>query len=535
MSTTPTNTALGIRVDREAPGEPLVHHWSRVVGAGRAAEGLRAGWQEQLRTVVRDCGFEYVRFHGLFHDDMFVYTTDAEGRARYNFQYVDDLFDRLLDAGIRPFVELGFAPRDLARETSTVFWWQAHGAPPTDLTAWADLVRAIAAHWIERYGREEVRRWYFEVWNEPNLDMFFRGTKSEYFELYEATVRALREVDGELRVGGPATSSFVPDTRFAGETEDFTQHTVVLDADDLDALDWQPVWVADFLAHCHSAGLPVDFVSTHPYPTDWPLDGHGNRQQLSRGRDATPTDLATLRRLVERSPFPDAEIHLTEWSSSPSPRDHTHDHLQAATFVAMANAESTGLADSLAYWTFTDVFEEVGAGLAAFHGGFGMMTYQGIPKPTYHAYRMLHLLGDEVIGRGLGCLATRHRDSGGLAVLVYHYPPEATQSGPSAADPALAARTLATGTPRPLRVELTGLAPGAPVTVETLDREHGNARAAWEAMGAPASPSREQTVALRRAGAAVSVEIRHADDAGRLVYDSTLTPWSVVLLHQPLP
>jgi xylan 1,4-beta-xylosidase len=119
---------------------------------------------------------------------------------------------------------------------------------------------------VARYGLQEVRRWYFEVWNEPNLNPFFRGTKSEYFALYEATVRAIGDVDAGLRVGGPATSNFVPDGRFDGEREDKSQHAVVSGAADLNTLEWRPVWVEDFLAHCHDRGLPVDFVSCHPYP-----------------------------------------------------------------------------------------------------------------------------------------------------------------------------------------------------------------------------------------------------------------------------
>src|SRR5919202_246401 len=142
--------AIELTCDARTPDVALRHYWSTCVGAGRAAEGLRAGWQEQLRSAIEACGFSYVRFHGLFHDDMFVFRLDEDGRPVYNFQYVDDLFDRLLDAGIRPFVELGFSPGDLARKKSTIFWWGAHGAPPKDYALWAELVERTVRHWIER-------------------------------------------------------------------------------------------------------------------------------------------------------------------------------------------------------------------------------------------------------------------------------------------------------------------------------------------------------------------------------------------------
>ncbi|MER5201426.1 GH39 family glycosyl hydrolase [Streptomyces sp. NPDC002755] len=518
--------------DAGTSGSPLVHFWNLCVGAGRANEGLRAGWLEQLDAAVRSCGFRYVRFHGLLHDDMFVYR-EVDGSPVYNFQYVDELFDRLLDLGVRPFVELGFSPGDLAAERDTVFWWKANGSPPKDLAKWGALISALVRHWVDRYGIGEVRQWYFEVWNEPNLRPFFQGTRSEYFALYSATAAAVKSVDPSLRVGGPATSNFVPDARFAGETEDFGSHASTVTAPDLDALDWQPVWLAAFLEYCRSTGAPVDFVSAHPYPTDWALDDLGETVKLTRGVDATRQDIALLREMVDASPFPDAEIHLTEWSSSPSPRDHTHDHLQAATFVVKANLESAGLVDSLSYWTFTDVFEESGAGDTVFHGGFGMINFQGVPKPTFHAYRFLGSLGDELLAQEPGAVVTRHSVSGALTTLAYHYPAEVTTAPPASfGDRTNAEKTLATGSSRRLEVVLTGLSPRTAFTVETLDHEHGNTLALWRDMGSPDPLSREQTRQLTLRAGQLSLRTVLADAHGVLRLDEPMAPWSVVLIRQ---
>ncbi|GIH14306.1 GH39 family glycosyl hydrolase [Rugosimonospora africana] len=518
--------------DADAAGTVLRHYWSRVVGAGRANEGLRADWQRQLAEAHASCGFEYVRFHGLFHDDMFVYTQREDGSPVYNFQYVDALFDALLDLGVRPFVEFGFSPRPLARETGTVFWWGAHGAPPTDLDRWAGLIDRIVRHWIGRYGREEVRRWYFEVWNEPNLRGFFRGTRGEYFELYRATARAVKAVDAGLRVGGPATSNFVPDPRFDGETEDFARQTRVR-GDQIDTLAWRPVWVEQFLGFCQREGLPVDFVSTHPYPTDWALDEHGQGEKLTRGVDATPTDLAVLRDLLAAGPFPDAEIHLTEWSSSSSPRDHAHDTLPAATYVTRSVLHSLDTVDSLAYWTFTDVFEEGGAGDELFHGGFGMLTLPGIPKPTFHAYRMLHALGDRLLARTDGAVITRDSASGRISALAYHYPAEEPRTVPASLDGRDVARsTQAKGSPRHLCLTVAGMAPGTRLELEVLDADHGDAIGAWRAMGEPGEPTREQLAELDRRARATGVSTITVGADGCLRLDRELSPWSVLLLRQ---
>jgi xylan 1,4-beta-xylosidase len=523
---------IELRADRAKPGVALTHFWNKCVGAGRAAEGLRAGWQEQLRKAHAECGFQYLRFHGLFHDDMFVYR-EVDGQPVYNFQYVDELFDRLLEIGVRPFVEFGFCPGDLASLQGTVFWWKGHGSPPKDYDRWAELVERTVRHWIGRYGLEQVCQWYFEVWNEPNLRPFFTGTKSQYFQLYAVTARALKAIDPRLRVGGPATSNFVPDARFDGETEDLAGHDMVLEAQDLDALDWKPVWMESFLDFCRAQALPVDFVSCHPYPTDWALDEHGQGRKSTRGVDATPRDLARLREMVAASPYPQAEIHLTEWNSSSSPRDFAHDFLPAATFVVRTHLAALGTVDSLAYWTFTDVFEENGAGDTIFHGGFGLINLQGIVKPTFHAYRFLAALGDELLHRGPAGVITRHSATGKLAALAFHYPPEMPLSVPASFDtPDMARATLALGQPEELAVEWTGLAPFAPVRVETLDRRHGDAQAVWQAMGQPESPTREQTQGLRDGAENTCKELLQADGEGRFLLRRRIEPWSVVLVRQ---
>ena len=515
-------------------GRTLNHYWSECVGAGRACEGLRAAWQDQLRTVVKDCGFRYLRFHGLFHDDMFVYR-EVDGRVTYNFQYVDELFDKLLEIGIRPFVEFGFCPGDLATEQGTVFWWKANGAPPKDFGKWAELIEKTVRHWIDRYGMDEVRKWYFEVWNEPNLSQFFRGTKSQYFELYKVTVQTVKAIDAQLRVGGPATSAFVPDARFDGEKEDASCQGSTLEAADIDVLDWRPVWVEQFLKFCAQNRRPVDFVSTHPYPTDWALDEHGKGRRLARGVGATPHDVALLRSIVSASAYKKAEIHLTEWSTSPSPRDFTHDTLHAAAYVVKAIVESLGVVESLSYWTFTDIFEENGAGDSIFHGGFGMINLQGIVKPVFHIYRFLNALGDQCIGRGDGFILTKHQRTGTLTGLAYHYPPEMMKAAPGhfrASPPEAAEEALSRCKSTQLSLEWTGLPPHAQVLVETLDQDNGNALSAWKAMGRSESPTREQTALLRAAAVATRKEVVQADSMGRLNLHRPMMPCSIVLIQQ---
>lgn len=519
-----------VMISAKTAGISLPHFWNVCVGAGRANEGLRANWLEHLKLAKEQCGFQYVRFHGLFHDDMFV-CREQDGKRIYNFQYIDELFDRMLELGVRPFVELGFCPGAIASEKDTVMWWKGHGSPPKDYALWSELVDRFVRHCIGRYGIDEILFWYFEVWNEPNLDPFFRGTRSQYFELYRTSAQTIKAIDPRLKVGGPATSNFVPDGRFDGEKEDLSRQ-MTHKVEKLDSLEWKGVWIEDFLAFCTSEKLPLDFLSTHPYPTDFALDGHGQCIGRSRSVNSTRDDLRWLRRVIDGSPFPKAEIHLTEWSSSPSSRDHSHDHLPAAAFIMKTNLDSRRLVDSLSYWVFTDVFEEAGAGDTIFHGGFGLINFQGVVKPAFHAYRFLAALGDQELAAADGLFVSRHIRDGAIAAVVYNYPEEYPQAVAMAKTADEAEAVMKHGQTKSFALKISDLKPGSVFMIETLDRNHGFALEAWKQMGSPEPPTREQARLLREAAMAVKKESVTVGADRILKMEIKLEPWSIACITE---
>lgn len=362
---------------------------SYCVGAGRAAEALRMDFQNHLETAAKECGFRYLRFHGIFHDDMGVYTVDKEGREAYNWQYVDSVYDAILDRGVKPFVEISFMPADLAGSDKTVFWWKANVTPPKDYERWYALVNHFVLHLEERYGREEVATWYFEVWNEPNHPAFYSSTMEEYFKMYAITCSAIKAVSGSYRVGGPAT---------AGNA-----------------------WVSELIEYCCSNQVPLDFISTHMYGVRGDFDEYGDAVlYLIEDPDYVINAVGEIYKAVKASSMPDLEIHYTEWSSSFSSRDPVHDSYIQAPYILYHLKRMEGLVHSLSYWTFTDVFEEVGPPPSPFHGGFGLMNLQGLKKPAFFAYRFL---------AGLGATELENNDSDswvckneeGIQALVWNY------------------------------------------------------------------------------------------------------------------
>ncbi|MBN1780045.1 glycoside hydrolase [bacterium] len=344
---------------------PLNTMFRECVGAGRANEGLRADWQQQLAYVHQECGFRYIRMHGLLTDDMGVYREDRDGNPEYNFQYIDVLTDYILGIGMKPFVELGFMPEALASGRETIFWWRGNVTPPKDYDKWEALIRNLTLHFTERYGSDEVKTWYFEVWNEPNLTPYFwTGTQEEYFKLYRYAASGIKSVHKAYRVGGPATAG--------------------------------AAWEKELIDFCDQNDVPLDFISTHAYGVKQGyLDEYGQSGTiLDTDPMSLSRDVLNSRKEIAGSSMPDLELHYTEWSASYTPADPIHDSYHEAAYVLDKMKRTGDAAQSMSYWVFTDIFEEPGPRFTPFHGGFGMLNYQAINKPVFYAYKFLNQLGN---------------------------------------------------------------------------------------------------------------------------------------------
>ncbi len=519
---------LEIIADCHTQGQPLSHMWSKCVGAGRAAEALRADWQKQLRQAKEECGFEYIRFHGLLAEDMFVCQKE-KNTIFFNWQYIDAVFDFLMEVNVRPVVEFGFMPPLLASGLGTQFWWRGNVTPPEKYSEWGRLIKELVQHWKERYGLNEIRQWYYEVWNEPNLHAFWNGTRSQYFELYKESVLAVKSVDEELRVGGPATSNFVPDDRFESEKE-LVEKQITHMVEDLDSLQWKGVWIERFLEYCANENLPVDFVSAHPYPTDFALDGQQQMKGRTRYVGSLRDDMEWLLQTIRKSTYPDAQILLTEWSSSPTSRDYSHDYLPEANYIIQANLETAGMAECLSYWVFTDIFEEAGGAPEAFHGGFGMMNVKGIRKPSYYAYLFLHRLGREKLIQGNNYIVTR-KDNGKISILLWNDAEELKQVVPISEYPdySVAEKIQEMGENQVACIKMAGLKSQAEFKVYTLEKKN-TVGFMWAQMGHPKNLTREQEDVLNTAGP--KCIYKQADKGGILNVEFIMEPWEIILIEE---
>lgn len=438
----------------------------KVVGAGRANEGLRADWQAQLATVQKEIGFKYIRMHGLLHDDMGVYTEDKDGNPQFNFQYVDALYDALLKLHIRPFVELTFMPSKLASGTSTIFWWKGNTSLPKDYNKWSMLIRALTAHFKQRYGEDEINKWYFEVWNEPDIRGFWPHPLEDYFTLYKYTSEAIRAECAKCRIGGPASA--VP---YAAE-EAFEK------------------WIV-------ANPEPIDWIAVHAYGVNQGyLDETGRAGTII---DPDPERISARmrhsRELLDASPLKHLELHFTEWSSAYTPTDYMHDQYHQASFILNTVKRSWPYVDSMSYWTFTDIFEEMGPRFTPFHGGFGMMNLEGIRKPSYHAFKFLSRLhGSDVQSNDEQSWITKDKD-GTITALMWDYSPVVPPN--NQADQIYYKQELPTTDKDPLTLNLAHVPDGKyRLSVYRIGYRENDPFTAYVRMGSPSQITRAQVDTL---------------------------------------
>ncbi len=514
-------------LDAHSPTLPFTHYWELSVGSCHATTALRADWQKQLERCHKELGFHYVRFHGLFNDDMSVATRPMlSATPVFCFTNIDKVFDFLLSIGMKPFVELGFMPTCFASGDKTLFHYKANTTPPRDYDEWGSFIRLFIKHLVARYGREEVRTWFFEVWNEPNLGGpespfgFWGGTQEDYWKLYTVTAEAVKSIDPAFKVGGPSTSN--------------------------------NAWLPEFLRYCHERGTPVDFVTTHHYPTDVVI-GYGVENSINLVNPFDINDPQKIKDLVARVKGNPEQLQLLEKEYSVF-RSHLWEHVErgvltemakqarqevgsfplyytewgslaglpsdgpfGASFIAKTLVDNHGLVDGYSFWAFSDIFEEGAQRSEPFHGGFGLLTQHGIPKAPYRAFQLMHQITGELYEANLtdGTLdvhAFLESQTNTIKILVVNHQsllhPIETEM---------------------VHIELTNTKPCIAAECVRIDEDHANPLAAWQAMGEPDYLSGAQLLVLESASCLEPHPVDFKQANGQLSLEITVPPMGIAL------
>ncbi len=464
-STLRAQSTQHVTIDAQAATTPFPHFWEQIFGSGHAILSLRQSYRNDIRSVHQVADFRYVRFHGILDDEVGLYNEDPHGNPVYNFSYIDQIYDGLLQNGVRPVVELSFMPRKLAFNPLDLhsFWYHPDVSPPKSWELWDDMITHLAQHLVDRYGIQEVSQWYFEVWNEPNID-FWGGVprQQSYFDLYDHTARDLKRVSSRLRVGGPATAA--------------------------------ASWIPAFLAHTASLHVPVDFVSTHGYADDTVQNLFHTDQNIPED-DRVCAAVAKVRTQIDASPMPHLPLLWTEWNVVGA--DNARDTTYVGPALANTIRQCDGKVTQMSFWTFDDVFEENGPIWKPLDGEFGLIAKGGIYKPSYYAFGLLHQLGDRRIAINSNDLIVTRTAGGGLAIAAWNLVDPGHHGGTQTLD-----------------LTLRGVPADASITIQRVDNNHGNVLPKYAAMGSPVDPTPAQVVELNHETALGAPEQTHLHNGG---------------------
>jgi xylan 1,4-beta-xylosidase len=449
----PVHAQQQVVIDANASTTPFPHFWEQMFGSGRAILTLRESYRNDLRAVKQITDFKYVRFHAILHDEVGVYNEDEHGNPVYNFAYVDQIYDGLLKNGVRPVVEISFMPKKLAFNPDALhpFWYKPNVSPPKSMERWDGLITAFARHLVKRYGIDEVSQWYFEVWNEPNID-FWGGIPRQrsYFELYDHTAKDIKSVNSRLRVGGPATAA--------------------------------AQWVDAFLKHTSQNNIPVDFITSHGYADDTVENMFGTDEDIPMDQRVCRA-IAKVRSQMKTAGKPNMPLFWTEWNVPGMNQSRDTTYVGAA--LADTVRQCDGMVDMMSFWTFSDVFEEGGPGPRPFIGQFGLRAEFGINKPSYYGFALLHKLGNQRISNDSPNVIVTKNDHGDLIIAAWNLVDP---------DPA----SMSKATVQTIKFTVRNSMPDTPALIERVDDEHGNVLPAYKAIGQPTYPTPEQVDKLNQ-------------------------------------
>jgi xylan 1,4-beta-xylosidase len=482
--TKPDSIIATIEVDMRKTSGPLDHIWSKCAGSDRAAITLREQWRKDLSRFHDEAGLQMVRFHGIFADELGVYSPSILNSGKVpNWQNIDRVYDGLLEHGVKPLVELTFMPKRLASGKSTFGFYAGNTTPPLVMEDWGIFIKSFVHHLVDRYGIDEVRQWPFEVWNEPDLAFFWTGKQSDYFQLYKTTVLAIKSVDARIKVGGPATSSVQ--------------------------------WIPEFLAFCKENSLPVDFVATHIYIGDnqTKIFGKPNAWPAS---EVIPKGMEMVRAQIDASSYPGTPLWLTEWSSD------------SPAMIAHIIKSCLGVCQLMSQWTLSNTYEELGVSqyiLKEGDNGFGMIAVGGIPKPQFNTYKLLQRLGNTRLVTSDGPVLASRCNDGSSVIAVWNLAEVAQPNG----IPGMSFERKVNGAQKQIQLILKGARPGQTVKISYVDQLRGSPYPEWRKLGSPQYPTMAQMDLIRRSAELAPPEIRKLGKNSELVLD--LPPECIALIE----
>ncbi|MCL2867031.1 MAG: hypothetical protein FWF47_04630, partial [Clostridia bacterium] len=404
---------------------------------------------------------------------------------------------RIIGSGLLPFFEISLCPPELKSGDTTLTHYKANTSVPYSFERWVLLIKEIICHCLDRYGMDCVKNWFFEVWNEPDLE-FLHGDILDYFTIYDHTVLAIKSVCKELRVGGPATSKCE--------------------------------WIDAFITHIEKGSslsmyqpLPCDFISTHAYPSDIDFINSDSGDVELRHSSIMLSLFTNVKQKMRASSLKNLPLIMGEWNSSAGPLSFNHDERNNAAFIVKIINELKDVIDGSLYWNLSDIYEECGFHFTPFHGGYGLFNVNSIPKSSFNAFLLLNELNGyelvvekEYYSPERGILTTYDDASGVICILLYNYT-EPGSDNPTSWD---------------LKLVLNGVtAPCIPYQSTEINEDYGSAFEWWKSVGSPEYLTTEaHTLLVDKAKMETQIKILQRNRNPFIQWHETIHPGNVKLI-----
>lgn len=504
---------LTIKADLTKPSEKSLHkYWKKITCVERAALCLRSDIQSQIRMAQKDIGYEFIKFHGIFSEEMMVYRENATGNPIYKWHYIDEIIDFFYSVNLKPFIEIGFMPESLAsKKQYSPEFWRPNVSFPKSIKKWSNLIYEFTRHCIERYGEAEVEKWYFEIWPAPELsNIFWYESKERFFELYIESYRAIKKASSKLSVGSPGV---LPHNNFQ--------------------------WFKDFLHYCKDHNIKIDFAACHIYNMADPQNKTIPSELLSNERITLPVSdenylqnsIVSIRNTLAAADLKEVDIFVTEWNLSPYTVDYTRDTCFLSSYIVYNILRNMDQVKGLAYWSLSDIMDQGITEDSIFHGGFGLLTRNSIKKPAYNAFYLLDKLGKNIIEQGNDYVISSN-GGGSYQILLYNfvYFDELFRAG----DKSLLSyheryNIYKSATEKDIHI-VAQLDKGSyKIKRYRLDRDSGSTYDAWLKMGAPEDISSDMHIYLK-SKEILQINVSEESLKGQLILNDIIPVHGVLMI-----
>lgn len=348
-------------------------NWCKIINVGKIEALLDSSMQQQVLLMKEELGFSYVRVWNIFVEDM--YDEDTDNGWYYNFGRMDRGLDFLVDHGLKPYIELSFKPIHVSYTINSALAEKENDIIFHERESYEKVMHDLAAHLINRYGLDEIEMWYFELWKDERMNML--DENGWYFDCFEIGYEALKRISPKIKVGGAGF-----------------------------ALGYDRYQYRDLISNWKKRTIHPDFISVYAYSYELVQQNNLYFGKRSLDYNFVKNQVDIFKRILEEEDFVPEELHITEWNFTISNRNCINDSCAQGAYVMKTCIESIGNADMMGYWHGSDLHTEFYDTDGILYGDNGLLTRDGIKKPSFYAFHFMHFAQSRMLGKTENALLT---------------------------------------------------------------------------------------------------------------------------------